>query len=370
MNRRSAATLLSAAACTAAVVSFVAADGRWGFRAGRDVLLSAAQQSEFKDATALKRIHSSYDRAKGRLARMSTAYTDLGVKLQAAETRAGSLRTELESKMREIRGEFHRGEGVGLAKEHRSNTNGVLMSLAEEEHPRKERTTNLEREVAELRDTVTSMDAKEAMQATELQQLRHEVPDVAEGDAADVMQFPRRPMVAFRADTLRREKLASLSQLHDVNLQLKAENRHICELCAQSAVLRGNRQKTCSICSQYSPGLEDTVPLVQPHISTSLAGDAISVFVSDWKTPSTVQVQKQQQLVQIDDSSHMGTPELLRPTVTAFVISSGQRYVVGTCAPSLNDLKFSSWHSICTMCKGQLGVDVHALGHAAVQCSH
>lgn len=407
-NWRRAATALSAAACAAAVVSFVAADGGWGFRTGRDVLLSAGQQREFRDATALKRIHSSYDRAKGRLARMSTEYTDLGVKLQAAESRAGSLRTELESKMREIRGEFHRGDGAKLAEQQRSNQ-GVLMSLATVSSRRERTATKLEHEVAELRETVRRVDTKEATQATELQQLRHAVPAVAstadEDETTDIVRFPRRPLVAFRAErTLSKEKLASLGQLNDVNLQLEAENRRICELCAKSAVLRANRQATCIMCSQHAHGvLQGDTGLVEPHLqqqapTQSLAGEAINVFVSGWKAPSAVQMPQapvnvgdivanaalisarnaevasaaqvpQQQLVQIDDGSHMGTAAMVGPTVTAFVISDDKHFVVGKCAPSENELKYSSWYSMCTMCKAQLGVDIEAMGHK-VHCSH
>jgi hypothetical protein len=442
---RLAGTVMSATACAAAVVLFLAADHRAGeFRAGADVLLSAGQRDELREARSLRRVHASYDRAKLRLERMSTEYTDLGVKLQAAQTRASSLRTELESKMREIRQQFHPRNQAEL-RHHPAQ--GFTMSLAEAP-PREERerepAARLEHEVAVLKATVRHMGRREAEQATELRQLREQEPAAgAWEEGADVRRFPKRPILGFRAERLvSREKLAALAHLQSVNIQLDAENRRICELCAQSALLRANRQRTCGICAQHAPGEvrgdTDVEPLgeqqeeQQKSGERSLVGEAMSLFmpamtgekaqaalarsemqrhqpqpereqqgltagsagwprdvgdivaraaaisaarnvgadagvsaseseVPHWDAPS-------EELVQIDDASHMGTPSMEGTTMTAFVTEGSTRYVVGKCAPSADELKFSAWETICDSCKSLLGSDVEALGHQ-VQCT-
>ena len=417
---RLAATVLSATCLLAAVLTCVGMDAAWGYRAERDVLLSAAQQrTALREAKSLRRIHSSYDRAKGRLERLSAEYTNLSVKLQAAESRAGSLRTELESKMREIRGEFHHHTSATLEGE--SNTRGLTMQLAAAPPRRESGTSRLANQVRELKQEVRHLDLKEAKQAIELHQMQkapEALGDDDDDDDADIARFPRRPMLAFKAErTLSQQKLASLAQLQSVKVQLEAENRRICELCASSAILRANRQHTCSMCSQYAPGeivgdtdLTGPLEAQQPRIS-SLAAQAMNMFVSTWKpsqlmqqaavtnrrlSGSAMQVRQQmkkaiesgagvasnnflapaffssvpgQQLVQIDDGDHMGTTSMQGPLVTAYIVESGERYVVGTCTPSADELKFSSWESICTMCKGTLGVDVEALGNT-VLCQH
>ena len=438
---RFAGTVMSATACAAAVILFLAADHRAGeFRVGADVLLSAGQRDELREARSLRRVHASYDRAKLRLERMSTEYTDLGVRLQAAQTRASSLRTELENKMREIRQQFHPRNQVELR--HHS-AQGFTMSLAEAP-PREERAARLEHEVAVLKATVRHMGRREAEQATELQQLRQQEPAAgAWEEGADVRRFPRRPILGFRAERLvSREKLAALAHLQSINIQLDAENRRICELCAQSALLRANRQRTCGICAQHAPGEVRGDTDVEPFSEQqqqeqktgegSLVGEAMSLFMpamTGEKAQATLvrsemqrhqlQPEREQQgqtagsagwprdvgdivaraaaisaarnggadagvsasesegshwdapkdeLVQIDDASHMGTPSMEGTTMTAFVTEGSTRYVVGKCAPSADELKFSAWETICDSCKSLLGSDVEALGHK-VQCT-
>jgi hypothetical protein len=77
---------------------------------------------------------------------------------------------------------------------------------------------------------------------------------------------------------------------------------------------------------------------------------------------------QQQQLVQIDDRDHMG---LMGggPLVTAVMEARGKKFLVGTCAPSPEEVKFSPWESICNACKSQLGADVERMGHA-IRCEH
>ena len=198
---RLAVTVLSATAFAAAVLVFVTLGDSEG-RAAGDVLLSTAQRREFKEAKALKRVHGAYDRAKGRLERMSSEYTDLGVKLQAAESRASALRIELESKMRKIRSDFKRAGGAELSEQH--SHGGSTMSLAELPSSMEQGGSNrLQHEVAALKSRMKRVDAREAKQAVELHQLRHQVPAVAEEEDADVGRFPRRPILAFRAERTR-----------------------------------------------------------------------------------------------------------------------------------------------------------------------
>jgi hypothetical protein len=406
----------------AAVLACVTLDEAWhGARGGagnRDVLLSATQRRELSDATALQRIHSSYDRAKLRLQRLSTEYTGLGARLQASESRVGQLRTELEDKMREIRRDIHRGS-LQLAGGHdwrqglhhgagRTGGKGFTMELAELPQSRHGRdATRLAHEVRELENKVRRLDAKEVQQATELDRMRRGMPAAAEQGAWQGT-FPSKRAMGT-------EQLGSLASLQSVNLQLEAENRRICELCAQSAMLRLNRQQTCSICAHYAPGevQGDTdleAPFQAQQSSTpSLAGRAINRFVSGWKpakaadgagpraeesgnTRAEMQraVQEldqgaqgvvgttvahifsgaphQQQLVQIDDRDHMG---LMGggPLVKAVMEASGKQFLVGTCAPSPEEVKFSPWESICNACKSRLGADVERMGHA-IRCEH
>ena len=430
-RRRLAATVLSAAGLVAAVLACVSLDGgRGGGGAGRrDVLLSARQRRELRDATALKRIHASYDRAKGRLERMSTEYTGLGAKLQASESRVGQLRTELEDKMREIRGDIRRG-GVKLADSSRNNRargmGGFTTELAEAPPARRD-SAGLEHEVRELKSEVRRLDAKEAAQATALREMRRgslAAADAASGGGdARRTRSAQRPVLALAAKrVMGTEKLASLARLQSVNLQLEAENRRICKLCAKSAMLRINRQQTCGICAQYAPGevRGDTdlegYPRAQSSTS-SLVGQAINMFVSGWKPQqadlrpaqpamedesvgaraeasgstraemrSVIQElhhgapgfadatvthlfpsPAQQQLVQIDDGEHMGA--MGGPMVTALIDAGGNSFVVGKCALSADEVKFSSWQSLCDTCKSQLGPDVEGMGNA-VRCEH
>jgi hypothetical protein len=407
-RRRIAATALSAAGLVAAVLACVTVEEAWsrarGGAGSRDVLLSATQRRELSDATALQRIHSSYDRAKVRLQRLSTEYTGLGARLQASESRVGQLRTELEDKMREIQRDIHRGS-LQLAGGHHTGGKGFTMELAEVPPSRHGReATRLAQQVRELESEVRRLDAKEVQQATELDRMRRGMPAAAEEGAWQGTFAAKRAMGT--------EQLGSLARLKSINLQLEAENRRICELCAQSAMLRLNRQQTCSICAHYAP-LEDTeleAPFQAQKSSTpSLAGRAINRFVSGWKPAkaadgaglraeasgntraemqSAVQVMyqgvqgvvgttvahlfsvapQQQQLVQIDDRDHMG---LMGggPLVTAVMEARGKKLLVGTCAPSPEEVKFSPWESICNACKSQLGADVERMGHA-IRCEH
>jgi len=410
-RRRIAATALSAAGLVAAVLACVTVEEAWnrarGGAGSRDVLLSATQRRELSDATALQRIHSSYDRAKVRLQRLSTEYTGLGARLQASESRVGQLRTELEDKMREIRRDIHRGS-LQLAGGHHTDGKGFTMELAELPPSRHGReATRLAKQVRELESEVRRLDAKEVQQTTELDRMRRGMPVAAEEGTWQGTFAAKRAMGT--------EQLGSLARLQSVNLQLEAENRRICELCAQSAMLRLNRQQTCSICAHYAPvevqGLNTDLEApfqAQTSSTTSLAGRAINRFVSGWKPAkaadgagpraeasgntraemqSAVQVldqgvqgvvgttvahlfsgAPQQQLVQIDDRDHMG---LMGggPLVTAVMEARGKKFLVGTCAPSPEEVKFSPWESICNACKSQLGADVERMGHA-IRCEH
>jgi hypothetical protein len=422
---RRTAALLAAAACASAVALLLAANPDAGLRRrGGDVLLSAEQRGELREARELRRVHASYDRAKARLEQMSTQYTNLGVKLEAAQTRASALRTELETKMRDIRRQFH-----GAQLQDRASAPGLIMSLAEdparEQREGRQPAAGLEREVEELKATVRRMGHREVEQATELRQMRQDFPAREEG--ADVKRFPRRPLLGFRAErVLSREKLAALSRLQSVNLQLDAENRRICELCAQSALLRANRQRTCGICSRHAPGEVQGDTDVPPGREqrageSSLVGEAMSLFMpvmadapspqaparggfgwpgpretsrgSTWMgdivaraaaisaarnggtgTGSSTPVldgtsdAPAEQLVQIDDADHMGTGAMDGTLMTAYVTEGGKRYVVGKCAPSADELKFSASETICDTCKSMLGSDVEALGRQ-VQCT-
>jgi len=306
----------------------------------------------------------------------------------------------------------------------RASAPGLMMSLAED--PAREGgqpEAGLEHEVQELKATVRRMGHREVEQAAELRQLRQEAPAREEG--ADVTRFPRRPLLGFRAErVLSREKLAALSRLQSVNVQLDAENRRICELCAQSALLRANRQRTCGICSRHSPGEVQGDTDVPPGREQragegSLVGEAMSLFMpsmadalspqapaqgrSDWPRPreasrgwvgdvvaraAAISAARNggtgagsttpgpdgpsdapaEQLVQIDDAHHMGTASMDGTLMTAYITEGGKQYVVGKCAPSADELRFSASESICDTCKSMLGSDVEALGHQ-VQCT-
>ena len=376
--------------------------------------MSAEQRRDYRQALTLKRIHSAYDRAKSRLARMSTEYTDLGVKLQAAETRASSLRSELESEMRKIRGEMDAGQrGTELSGGH---AKAFTMSLSELPLRSERGATRLAREVRDLKSELGRVQAKENRQAAELEQMRSGIPAASFGTDGNIAQGWSRPSLSLHAERfMSEEKLAKLARLDSVDVRLEAENRKICELCAQSALLRASRQQTCSICSQHAPGeVEGDTDLEGPtqdqqHGDPSLASAAISMFVSGWKEPQPTQQQQQlslalrgpggsrealgnigammfapaqgssissaakravqgQELVQIDDEDHMGTAAMDGPRITAYIMAAGERYVVGRCAPSPDELKFESQFSLCRNCRSQLGVDVESIGHV-VQCS-
>jgi hypothetical protein len=251
------------------------------------VLLSAVHEHELREALALKRVHSAYDRAKMHLEKMSTEYTELGMKLQAAETRAASLRTELESKIREIRGDLQRRGDSELTSNSRGN-HAFTMSLASS--PRREwgGDKRLKHEVHELKAEVRRLDANSARQEDELRQALWHAPSLT-SEANSFKQFPLHAMqqqLAFGGgsgtrnvgDIVLRAALISAAtnggagfdsheplaegsaqppveatsqkeaRVQQLNLELEDENRRICELCAKSAMLRANRAHTCGIC--------------------------------------------------------------------------------------------------------------------------
>jgi predicted RNase H-like nuclease (RuvC/YqgF family) len=249
------------------------------------VLLSAVHEHELREALALKRVHSAYDRAKMHLEKMSTEYTELGMKLQAAETRAASLRTELESKIRDIRGDLQRRGDSELTSNSRGN-HAFTMSLASS--PRREwgGDKRLKHEVHDLKAEVRRLDANSARQEDELRQALWHAPSLT-SEASSFKQFPLHAMqqqLAFGGgsgtrnvgDIVLRAALISAAtngagfdsheplaegsaqsqkeaRVQQLNLELEDENRRICELCAKSAMLRANRAHTCGICVQ-SPG--------------------------------------------------------------------------------------------------------------------
>ena len=291
---RVSAVVLSAVACAAAIVILAGDNHGWRHRQGRDVLLSAVHEQELREALALKRVHSAYDRAKMHLEKMSTEYTDLGMKLQAAETRAASLRTELESKIREIRGDLQRRGASELTSNSRGH-HAFTMSLASSP-PRREwgGDKRLKHEVHELKTEVRRLDANSARQEDELRQALWHAPSLTSEASADVKQFPLHAMQQQLAsgggsgprnvgDIVLRAALISAAsnggagfdshellpegsekplleatsrkeaRVQQLNLELEDENRRICELCAKSAMLRANRAHTCGICVR-SPG--------------------------------------------------------------------------------------------------------------------
>ena len=297
-SARKAAAAGAAFCCCAAVVVLIASEPARVRGARRDELSDASHTSVFlREAEGLRRTHQAYDRAKERLARMSTEYTTLGVRLEASERRAAELRGELESKMRAIRSAMVHTAHDRPAPELGGQLQGKasIMSLADvpssmlRDAPRVggERDTRVEglaREVRSLQTTIHRMAAVERWQGESLAQLEQEV-------AVRAATSPAVASAGVVVDPVERvlsaEHLASLAQLSHVDQQLRDENEHICALCSKSALLRASRVQTCGICAPHGDGAGESAAGAdeggQPVPAANLAGAAIGQFVAGWR---------------------------------------------------------------------------------------
>ena len=176
--------------------------------AGQVQLLSVDKDNQLQETLRLKKVHAAYDNAKQKLQVLSVKYGQMGERLQVAESNAAHLREELEIMMMHIEKDF-----------------GISESMAQKTSST---STSGRKHHAEIGGS-----SKAGAPTVSLSQ------SVAHNGAL--------PVKAVRIAGS--QVVSSLTELQAVQKRLDDENRKICELCATSALLRINRQHTCSQCA-------------------------------------------------------------------------------------------------------------------------